>query len=214
LTPLVDTHEAVEMKQHKDVVLFGYGRVSTADQHTSNQRKELEDAGWPIATWFEDTGVSGASTAAQRPAFRKLLEAVEVILGAGQKAALVVSKLDRLGRDTIDVLQTIKALGGKKVRVYVHQLGDFDLTSTAGKMTLSVLAAVAEMERDLIRERTVAGQARAKAEGKHIGRPASTTHKDRREILRLLAAGTSVSEVARQFNVSRGTVINVRDAAA
>lgn len=79
---------------------------------------------------------------------------------------LVVSKLDRLGRDAPDVLATIKSLAALHVEVTVLQLGKLDLTSPAGKLMLAMLAAVAEMERDLIVERTQAGLARAKAEGR------------------------------------------------
>ena len=78
---------------------------------------------------------------------------------------------------------------------------------------VKVLAAVADFERDLIIERTQAGQARARAEGKHMGRPSKTSSNDRRAILERLGAGESVSALARAFKVSRGTVINIRHAA-
>ena len=85
---------------------------------------------------------------------------------------LVVSKLDRLGRDAMDVMSTVRSLSARRVRVVVHSLGGVDLTSTTGKLLVTMLAAVAEMERDLLVERTRAGVARAKAQGKQIGRPA------------------------------------------
>lgn len=81
---------------------------------------------------------------------------------------LVVAKLDRLGRDAIDVLQTVRTLADRNIKVIVHQLGTTDLTSAAGKLLLSMLAAVAEMERDLLIERTNAGLLRAKAEGRKL----------------------------------------------
>ncbi len=84
---------------------------------------------------------------------------------------LVVAKLDRLGRDAIDVLQTVRAMAERNIKVIVHQLGTTDLSSAAGKLLLSMLSAVAEMERDLLIERTHAGLLRAKAEGKKLGRP-------------------------------------------
>jgi putative DNA-invertase from lambdoid prophage Rac len=96
------------------------------------------------------------------------------------KDAVVVSKLDRLGRDAPDVLAAIKTLAYLGVEVVVLQLGKLDLTSPAGKLMLAMLAAVAEMERDLIVERTQAGLARAKAEGKTLGRPAKTTPEQRK----------------------------------
>ena len=123
---------------------------------------------------------------------------------------MVVSKLDRLGRDAIDVLQTVRHLGDGGVRVVVLQLGNTDLTSPAGKLLLSMLAAVAELERDLLVERTQAGLARAKAEGKKLGRPSKTSPSQRADILCRLGAGESVSALARLYGVSRANVIGIR----
>lgn len=186
--------------------VFGYGRVSTADQTTENQRQELEAMGHTIQAqrWFSDT-ISGKVQASERPEFRKMMERME----AGDM--LVVSKLDRLGRDMIDVVQTIRSLTTAGVRVKVMALGDMDLTSTAGKAVLGILASVAEMERDLLVERTQAGLARAKAEGKQLGRPSKTTEEDRKAILAQLNAGVTVSQVARDFAISRASVISIRD---
>lgn len=188
--------------------VFGYGRVSTADQTTENQRQELEAMGHTIQAqrWFSDT-ISGKVQASERPEFRKMMERME----AGDM--LVVSKLDRLGRDMIDVVQTIRSLTTAGVKVKVMALGDMDLTSTAGKAVLGILASVAEMERDLLVERTRAGLARAKAEGKQLGRPSKTTEEDRKAILAQLNAGVTVSQVARDFDVSRATIISIRDTA-
>lgn len=86
---------------------------------------------------------------------------------------LVVSKLDRLGRSAIDVRQTVERLAKFGIRVHCLALGGVDLTSAAGKMTMQILGAVAEFERDLLIERTQAGLKRAKAEGKVLGRPAA-----------------------------------------
>lgn len=184
---------------------FGYGRVSTTQQTTDNQRLELEQAGYKLDFWFEDTGISGKAHASQRPEFQKMLERIR------QGETLIVSKLDRLGRDAVDVLQTIRQLQGRKVHVIVHQLGNTDLTAPAGRLLLTMLSAVAEMERDLLIERTQAGLDRAKAEGKQLGRPSKTTPEQRREILGRLEAGDSVSQVARDFGVSRATIIGIRD---
>lgn len=123
---------------------------------------------------------------------------------------LVVSKLDRLGRDAIDVLQTVRQFGERGIKVVVLQLGNTDLTAPAGKLLLSMLAAVAEMERDLLVERTQAGLVRAKAEGKTLGRPAKTTPDERSEIQRRLDVVESVSALARAYGVSRVTVISIR----
>jgi DNA invertase Pin-like site-specific DNA recombinase len=184
------------------MAVFGYGRVSTAEQTTENQRHEIEQAGYAVEYWYADT-VSGKAHAAQRKQFGILLGKLRA------KDTLVVSKLDRLGRDAPDVLATIKSLGALQVEVVVLQLGKLDLTSPAGKLMLAMLAAVAEMERDLIVERTQAGLARAKAEGKTLGRPAKTTPEQRAAMARGYAAKESVSALARQYGVSRATVLSV-----
>ena len=95
----------------------------------------------------------------------------------------------------------------------VLQLGDFDLTSTAGKMVLATLAAVAEMERDLLIERTKAGQARARRDGRHPGRPKALSEAQVRKIRDRLEQGHAVAAVAREFEVSRATIIRAREAA-
>jgi DNA invertase Pin-like site-specific DNA recombinase len=184
------------------MAIFGYGRVSTADQINANQKHEIEQAGFNVEYWFSDT-VSGKSHAAQRKEFSALLGK----LRAGD--TLVVSKLDRLGRDAPNVLATIKTLGDLKVEVIVLQLGKLDLTSTAGKLMVTMLAAVAEMERDLIVERTQAGLARAKAEGKTLGRPSKTTPEQRLAIKKAHANKQSVSALARLYKVSRATILGV-----
>lgn len=192
------------------MAVFGYGRVSTGQQTTENQRLELERAGYQIEPdyWYADDGVSGKVAANQRPAFKQMLTQIR------KGETLVVSKLDRLGRDAIDILQTIRHLGERGIKVIVHQLGHTDLTSPAGKLLLSMLAAVAEMERDLLVERTQAGLQRAKAEGKTLGRPSKTTPEQRGEIRHRLGAGETVSALARLYGVSRANIIGIRAATA
>ena len=187
------------------MAIFGYGRVSKTLQYTINQKLELEQAGFKIDFWFSDTGISGKTCASQRPEFARLLEKIR------DGETIVVSKLDRLGRDSIDVLQTVRMLSDRQIKVIVHQLGQTDLTSPAGKLLLTMLSAVASMERDLLVERTHAGLARAKAEGKRLGRPCKTTEAQRLEIRDLLAQGKSVSEVARTYGVSRANILSIRN---
>lgn len=179
---------------------FAYGRVSTADQTTENQRQEIERAGIVIDYWFADEGVSGKVPAAQRPQFAQLQQQIR----AGE--TLVVSKLDRLGRDAQDVGATIKALAARRIEVIVLQLGKLDLTSPAGKLMLTMLGAVAEMERDLLVERTQAGLARAKQQGTELGRPAKTNDSQRLAIVTQHAKGASISELARTYDISRASI--------
>jgi putative DNA-invertase from lambdoid prophage Rac len=189
--------------------IFGYARVSTHEQDIANQRLEIERAGYMIedAFWFADTGVSGSIKAAERPQFEVLLDRIR----PGE--TLVVSKLDRLGRDALDVGQTVKMLAEREIEVVVLQLGKLDLASPAGKMMLTMLAAVAEMERDLLIERTQAGLARAKAQGRTLGRPAKTTPGERVRIIQSRKQGASISALAREFGVARATILAILNTA-
>jgi DNA invertase Pin-like site-specific DNA recombinase len=142
-------------------------------------------------------------SAGQRPQFAKLLGQI------WDGETLVVSKLDRLGRDALDVGATIKMLGVRKIQVIVLQSGKMDLTSLAGKLMLNMLSAVAEMERDLLVERTQAGLARAKKESKTLGRPTKTSEVQRKEILAKHQAGINISELSRQYGVSRISIARI-----
>lgn len=185
------------------MAIFAYSRVSTKDQTTANQKLDIESAGYKVDYWFSDEGVSGKVSASQRPQFKALLDKIR------DGETLVVSKLDRLGRDAQDVGATIKALGARRIEVIVLQLGKLDLTSPAGKLMLTMLAAVAEMERDLLVERTQSGLARAKAEGKTLGRPAKTSDAQRAEIVDMRNSGISISALSRTYGISRASVMRV-----
>lgn len=178
--------------------VFLYSRVSTIDQHTSNQVQEVAAAGFTIEPQrIIEEKVSGSTCATQRAGFAKLLERME------RGDILVVTKLDRLGRDTIDLMQTVQQLEHKGIKVHCLALGGVDLTSAAGKMTMGVLAAVAQFERDQLIERTQAGLARAKAEGVTLGRPPATSAK---RVQELKAQGFSQSKVAAELDVSLSTI--------
>ncbi len=184
---------------------FAYARVSTTGQTTENQIQEIEAAGFHVEPRRIVTEtVSGSTAIAQRPGFSKLMDRLE----AGD--VLIVTKLDRLGRDAIDVSSTVKALAGMGVRVHCLALGGVDLTSSAGTMTMNVLNAVAQFERDLLIERTQSGLNRAKAEGKTLGRPATLSEQQKQAVRDGLAAGESVSALARKLGTSRQTVMRVR----
>ena len=186
------------------MAVFSYARVSTTEQTTLNQKLEIERAGFTVDYWFEDVGVSGKTSAIQRPQFSMLLEKIR------DGETVLVKSIDRLGRDAIDVLSTVKHLSKRNIKVIVLQLGNTDLTSTTGRLLLTMLSAVAEMERSLIVERVQAGLARVKAEGKQLGRRSKTTDEQKAEIRKRLTAGESVSSVARAYSVSRATIISVR----
>jgi putative DNA-invertase from lambdoid prophage Rac len=189
--------------------VFAYCRVSTVDQTTENQTREITAAGFAVtpSRTIEET-ISGSVPASERPGFGLLLNKLE----AGD--VLVVTKLDRLGRNAMDVRATVEALTGLGVRVHCLALGGVDLTSPAGKMTMGVIAAVAEFERDLLIERTQSGLARAKFEGKTLGRPPVLSKAQGATALQRLATGASVASVAREMNASRATISRLRDGAA
>lgn len=126
---------------------------------------------------------------------------------------LVVTKLDRLGRDAVDVTMTVAKLGKMGIRVHCLALGGVDLTSSAGKMTMNVINAVAQFERDLLIERTQAGLARAKAQGIHLGRPSALSADQQRLVREKIENGEAISAIARQFSTSRQTIMRVRDQA-
>ena len=184
---------------------FAYVRVSTTGQTTENQIQELEAAGFHVEPRRIVTEtISGSVAIAQRRGFSRLMDKLE----AGD--VLIVTKLDRLGRDAIDVSTTVRKLEELGVRVHCLALGGVDLASSAGKMTMSVINAVAQFERDLLIERTQSGLKRAKSEGKTLGRPARLNEKQKLDVLSDLAGGMSVSALARKFDTSRQTIMRVR----
>ena len=189
------------------MLTFVYGRVSTAEQTTDNQILEIEQAGYEADTIYTDI-ISGKVPAMERPEFARMMDAV---IRTRKPKRLVVTKLDRLGRDAFDVTATVKALSAAGCGVRVLQLGDLDVTSTAGKLVLATLAAVAEMERDILIERTNAGLARARKEGKRLGRPPAVDHDATLAIRRKLGDGLSISKIAREHHVSRATVQRIRE---
>lgn len=186
--------------------VFAYCRVSTAEQTTDNQIQEIAAAGFEVKPQraIVET-ISGSVAASERKGFKKLQDKLE----AGD--VLVVTKLDRLGRNAMDVRTTVEKLTGLGVRVHCLALGGVDLTSPAGKMTMSVIAAVAEFERDLLIERTQAGLSRAKSEGKVLGRPQRLTKVQAVVVRDRIATGESVASLSREFGTSRQTIMRVRE---
>lgn len=178
---------------------FLYARVSTTEQTTDNQRLEVQQAGFAVEPQrvIAET-VSGSTQANERPGFQKLLERME------DGDTLIVTKLDRLGRNAIDVRSTVERLAANGIKVHCLALGGVDLTSAAGKMTMQVLCAVAEFERDLLIERTNAGLQRAKAEGKKLGRPEATG--TTKQVQAVKAEGLSQSQAAQRLGISLATI--------
>lgn len=180
---------------------FAYCRVSTADQTTDNQVAEICAAGFNVEPKrIVAETVSGSVPAMERKGFAKLLDRLEAY------DVLLVTKLDRLGRNAMDVRATVERLATEGVRVHCLALGGVDLTSPAGKMTMGVIAAVAEFERDLLIERTQSGLTRAKAEGKRLGRPMALTDAQQTEIAAKRKIGVSLRALAKEYGTSLASV--------
>jgi len=183
---------------------FAYCRVSTLDQHTDNQVREIEASGFAVDPKRVVTEtVSGSTAARERAGFAKLLDRLE------DGDVLIVTKLDRLGRNAMDVRATVDALAAAGVRVHCLALGDMDLTSSAGKMTMGVIGAVAEFERDLLIERTQSGLRNAKAQGAVLGRPSALSGTQQAEIRERRSAGHSLRVLADEYGVSRAAIQRV-----
>src|SRR4051794_1273069 len=177
------------------MTIFGYARVSTDGQSLSPQIAQLKAA--ECDNIFREK-ISGAR--ADRNQLKRLLKIVE------RGDLVIVTRLDRLARSTRDLLNilgTIAESGGG-----FRSLSDTwaDTTTTHGRLMLTVLGGLAEFERELIRERTGEGRARAKARGVKLGRrPKLTTHQ-RQEALARRESGEPVTEIARSYNVSHSTI--------
>ena len=185
--------------------VFAYCRVSTLEQNNENQRREIDAAGFAIKPQrYIEEQISGSVAASERPGFNRLLDRMET------GDVLIVTKLDRLGRNAIDVRKTVEQLAASGIRVHCLALGGVDLTSPAGKMTMQVISAVAEFERDLLLERTYSGIERAKAAGKRFGRPPSLNQEKQSQVLAKISAGESVASIAREFNTTRQTILRVK----
>jgi DNA invertase Pin-like site-specific DNA recombinase len=179
-----------------------YCRCSTSDQTTDLQLEALRDYSqarrFKVVEEYVDEGISGAK--AKRPALDRLLHDAH----RRRFDVLLVWKLDRLGRSLSHLIRVVDTLGS--LGVDLVSLGDpgLDTTSPHGKLIFSIMGAVAEFERDLIRERTRAGMQAAKRRGKRIGRPRAQISISRARTL--LDEGHSISAVARTLSVSRATL--------
>lgn len=184
--------------------VFAYCRVSTTDQTTDNQISEIFGAGFAVDDHrvISET-ISGSVAAFERPQFSRLVDRLE------RGDVLLVTKLDRLGRNAMDVRSTIERLASSGVKIHCLALGGVDLCSAAGRMTMGVIAAVAEFERDLLIERTQSGLTRAKSDGKTLGRPPILSTAQKEDVIRRRAAGESLSKLACSFGVTRSAIQRV-----
>ena len=193
------------MLRHKRVAL--YLRVSTQDQRTDNQLRELtavaDRASWQVVGTFTDTGISGAKGRKDRPAFDNLLKAV-----TRREVDLVAAwSVDRLGRSLTDLLSFLGELHAKGCDLYLHQQG-LDTSTPAGRAMFQMMGVFAEFERAIIRERVIAGLARARSEGKTLGRP--TVGEDIELSIKVMRkAGLGIHKIAGELSIGVSVVQRV-----
>lgn len=179
---------------------FIYCRVSTTEQTTENQVSAIKNRGYadvPAHRVITET-VSGSTPTASRKEFSKLVDRME----AGD--TLVVLKVDRLGRDAIDVLSTVKKLTAAGIRVISLDLPAPDLSTSEGQMMLGMFTVFAEFEKNRIKERTIEALNRKKAEGVKLGRPVATKTTERVQLCK--SQGLSQSQTATHTGLSVATV--------
>ena len=190
-----------------------YVRVSTGGQTTENQDRELRavaaNAGWQIVSVYRDAGISGAKGRDERPAFDALCKDA-----ARRKFDMVAAwSVDRLSRSLHDLTGFLKELHALNVDLYLHQQG-LDTTTPTGKAMFQMVGVFAELERAVIQERVMAGLARARAQGKTLGRR-RTDRAIERKIERALSRGDrGIRKIARDIGVGVGTVQRIKAAMA
>ena len=185
-----------------------YCRVSTTHQTSENQLRELravaQRMGYEIVSEFIDNGISGAKSRKDRPALDEMMK-----LATQRKFEMVMCwSIDRLGRSLQHLVEILNELQAMKIDLYFMQQG-MDTTTPSGRMIFSVFGAIGEFERNLIRERVIAGQQRAKASGTHIGRPTKMNEGMKSAVKLLRERGMGIKQISKQLQIGVGTVYSV-----
>jgi DNA invertase Pin-like site-specific DNA recombinase len=185
-----------------------YARVSTDKQTCENQLQELrviaERMNYTIVAEFVDNGISGMKTRQDRPALDQLMKSA-----TQRKFDMVMCwSIDRLGRSLQNLVEILNELQAMKIDLFFLQQG-MDTSTPSGRMIFSVFGAIGEFERNLIRERVIAGQKRAVANGIKIGRPSKMNDGMRSAIQLLREKGMGIKQIARELKVGIGTVYSV-----
>jgi DNA invertase Pin-like site-specific DNA recombinase len=187
-----------------------YCRVSTVDQDCERQARDLREfaaqSGYEIVEVFQETA-SGANN--NRPERAKVLA-----LAQGRRIdAILVTELSRWGRSTVDLIDTLRTLQAKNISLIAQTGLEFDLSTPQGKLIATLMAGLAEFERDLIRERVKSGMAAARARGIRFGRrPGQTTasvQSKTKQVLRLTQEGHSYRAIAKRLKLSKNTVMRI-----
>jgi DNA invertase Pin-like site-specific DNA recombinase len=183
-----------------------YLRVSTIDQTTANQERELREIagriGYDIVKVYKDHGISGAKGRDKRPAFDALCRDAT----KRQFEVVMAWSVDRLGRSLQDLVAFLSEIHALGIDLFLHQQG-LDTTTPAGKALFGMMGVFAEFERSMIAERVRAGLARAKSEGKQLGRPMIESELEAKVKAALAKPNRpGVRKIAEQFGISPGTV--------
>lgn len=191
-------------------IRLGYTRVSTSAQDEQLQLDALDGAKVPRRNRYRDHGVSGTKTS--RPGLDALLADAYEERDAGHEVTIVVYRLDRLGRSSLHIAQLLADLTERGINIESISDG-LNSATPMGRAMLQMAAIFAEMERNIIAERTVAGLAAAKAQGRVGGRP-KTENAKARKAQTLRDSGESVPEIAKTLGVSIATVYRLTKAPA
>jgi DNA invertase Pin-like site-specific DNA recombinase len=189
-----------------------YSRVSTDDQTVENQLMVLREIasrkGMTVVAEFNDEGISGAKGRDKRTGFDNIIK------GAVKKDydTILVWSVDRLGRSLQDLVSFLNEVHSVDCDLYIHQSG-IDTSTPTGKMMFQMCGVFSEFERGMIRERVVAGQKRAKNQGKHIGRPTNLNKGLVHSIKYMKEQGVGIRKIAKDLSVGVGTVYKVLEAA-
>lgn len=181
-------------------MLIGYCRISTPEQAESlvNQEKQLQEHG--CEKIFTDVA---SGTKAHRPGLQAALDY------AREGETIVVTRLDRLGRTTLDTLRTVQKLDERGIKIQALDV-NLDTATPAGRLVLNVIASLAQWERDLLVERTKEGLAYARSQGRVGGRPPALSEDGKKAVIAAIEQGMSENQVAQTFNVSRSTVSRIK----
>src|SRR5262245_44350882 len=182
---------------HPEKLLIGYARVSTYGQPLDAQLEQLRAAGCSSRNIYREK-VTGAR------ADRRELNRMLGKLAPGD--VVTVTRIDRLARSTFDLFGIVKRIVDAKTQFRSLAEPWADTGTSTGRLMLAVVGGLADVERDLIHTRTAEGRSRAKAQGKHMGRPPSLTPAKKKEAIRRRAQGATLEELARSYNVSRATI--------
>nr|WP_225560983.1 recombinase family protein [Comamonas sp. CMM02] len=192
------SHSLINVKERASVAEIGYARVSTHEQNLDLQRDELTRAG--VEVIYED---KASGKTAERPELQHCLKALR------EGDTLTVWRLDRLGRNLQDLIRIVNELEARGV-TFKSLKESIDTRGPAGKLVFHLFAALAQFERELLRERTLAGLDAARARGRKGGRPASLSTAQKNMALSLMKNGDlSIAEICKQFGVSRSTLYNL-----